>query len=76
MLRNIKNISHYHKNGNVAQEATVFLFNKNFLLFHRTDGKPAITGYFHTGGIKSESWFENGQLHNEHGPAEIIYEKP
>ena len=46
--------------------------NRSFNKTHRLNG-PAYIGYYKTGLIYSEAWYENNKIHRLNGPAEIWY---
>ena len=48
-------------------------FSDSFGRFHRDGDKPASTSYHKNGQVKEETWYQNGLMHREGGPAQVTY---
>lgn len=63
---------HYYQNENKASES----YYKNGSLY-RDDDLPSIVEYYYNGNgkIETETWYDDGYIHRENGPAIISYFK-
>jgi hypothetical protein len=55
-----------------SQIKTATWYDQNFQL-HREEDEPSKIGFYETGEISYEEWYQQGKIHRATGPAKIHY---